>query len=77
MSANIYIGENGSVVCYKHAGSTLQSAINNAFPNASKFLGMNNEVFEIVTDSFRDYLLALHRAYGNGDVTEIKCEVCK
>lgn len=77
MSANLYIGESGSVVCFDHAGTTLQHAIKNAPRNAPKFLGMNDEVFEYITDSFRDYLLALHHSYGNGDVTEIKCEVCK
>lgn len=74
MSATLYFGESGSVVCYAHAGSTLQSAIDHAPTGRLKFLGMNNEVFELLTDAFRDYTIFMNREHG---MTEINCEVCK
>lgn len=76
MSANLYIGESGSIVCYNHAGSTLQHAITNARPNAMKFLGMNDEVFEFINDTLRDYLRFMYNAHVDATITEINCEVC-
>lgn len=71
MSAKLYLGESGSIVCYAHAGSTLQASIDNTPDYALKFLGMNYEVFDVLDDSLMNYLRA------HDGMNEFKCEVCK
>lgn len=61
----LYVGtRDWALVCESCAGYTLQTAIKNAEPGQGEFVGANGEIFELVSDSFRAFLVEDFARYG-------------
>lgn len=67
----LYVGTRDcALVCERCAGYTLQSAIRNAKPGQTKFLGIDGEMFELVDD---DMMATMIKDFAEYDL-EVQCD---